>query len=86
MSDFIERARSTNRESKQIEFKCGFDPSSAGEWCEVLKDIAAIANSGGGIIVFGVNDDGSLSGLNVDAISAIDLADQIGRASCRERV
>lgn len=75
MSDFLERARNAGRESKQIEFKCSFDPTSNGEWCEVIKDIVAIANSGGGIIVFGVNDDGSLSGRPLDAVRSIDLAD-----------
>src|ERR1035437_1517768 len=75
MSDFLEKALSASRESKQIEFKCRFDPASKGEWCEVIKDIVAIANSGGGIVVFGLNDDGSLSGFALDAISRIDLAD-----------
>jgi hypothetical protein len=75
MSDLIEKACSARRETKQIEFKCRFDPASNGEWCEVIKDIVAIANSGGGIVVFGVNDDGSLSGLALDAISRIDPAD-----------
>jgi hypothetical protein len=81
MSDLVERARSAKRESKQIEFKSSFDPTSNGEWCEVIKDIVAIANSGGGIIIFGVNNDGSLSGLPVEAIGRIDPADIANRIS-----
>jgi len=75
MSDLLERARNAKKETKQIEFKREFDPASTGEWCEIIKDVVAIANSGSGIIVFGVNDDGSLSGLPLDAIGRIDLAD-----------
>jgi hypothetical protein len=75
MSDLLERARNSKKETKQIEFKRGFDPSSNGEWCEIIKDVVAIANSGSGIIVFGVNDDGTLSGVPLDAVSRIDLAD-----------
>ncbi|MGD0347015.1 MAG: ATP-binding protein [Terracidiphilus sp.] len=75
MADLIERARSATRESKQIEFKAKFDPASSGEWCEIIKDIVAVANSGGGIILFGVNDDGSHSGIPSEPIRKIDLAD-----------
>jgi len=47
------------RESKHLDFKRSFDSDSAADWCEVLKDIAAFANSGGGNILVGVNNDGS---------------------------
>jgi hypothetical protein len=63
------------RESKHIEFKQGFDPNSAQDWCEVIKDIVAIANSGGGVIVFGLDNVGTPSGASVDAIVRIDPAD-----------
>src|SRR5215475_8302322 len=46
-------------ESTSFDFKASFDPAAASIWCELVKDIAAIANSGGGAIVFGVNDDGT---------------------------
>ncbi|MBX3306557.1 MAG: putative DNA binding domain-containing protein [Nitrospira sp.] len=49
------------RESKHLDFKRSFDSDSAAAWCEVLKDIAAFANSGGGNILVGVNNDGSPS-------------------------
>lgn len=54
MPGLLEKALSAKRESKHIEFKHSFDPTSMGEWCEVINDIVAIANSGGGIIVFGL--------------------------------
>jgi hypothetical protein len=79
--DLIEKALAAKRESKHIEFKQGFDPSSAGEWCELIKDLVAIANSGGGIIVFGLNSFGSATGQVNDAISSIDPADITNKVS-----
>jgi len=55
MIDLIQKALTAKRESKHVEFKQGFDPGSAREWCELIKDLAAIGNSGGGIIVFGLD-------------------------------
>ena len=37
-------------ETASLDFKSEFNPNSNQDWCEVIKDIAAIANSGGGII------------------------------------
>jgi len=48
MPDLIQKALTAKRESKSVEFKETFDPTSPGDWCEVVKDIVAIANSGGG--------------------------------------
>ena len=39
--------------------QASFDPAATQDWCEVVKDIVAMANSGGGYVVFGVNDDGN---------------------------
>jgi predicted HTH transcriptional regulator len=51
----------SSRESKHVEFKEGFDPAVNGEWCELLKDLVAIANSGGGVILFGIKNTGVAS-------------------------
>ncbi|MGC1782327.1 MAG: ATP-binding protein [Acidobacteriaceae bacterium] len=75
MADLVERAANATRESRQIEFKSTFDPRSSGDWCEIIKDIVAIANSGGGIIVFGLNNNGTFSETSVAAIGEIDHAD-----------
>ena len=50
MSHLIQKALSAKRESKYVEFKQSFDPNSAREWCEIIKDIVAIANSGAGLL------------------------------------
>src|SRR5437867_2859452 len=70
----VERAQAAKRESKYIDFKERFDPGSAGEWCELLKDFAAIANSGGGIIIVGLLNSGVPSGVNVRPVLDLDPA------------
>lgn len=49
-------------ESQKVDFKASFDPQSKQDWCELIKDIIAMTNSGGGCLIIGVNDDGSHSG------------------------
>lgn len=62
------------RESKYIEFKKSFDISSNGEWLEILKDIVAIANTGGGVILFGIKDNGEVEDGDYSSISSLDPA------------
>jgi len=62
-------------ESSILEFKSEFDPSSNQDWCELLKDIIAIANSGGGVILIGLNDDGDPTNHDVSGILAFDPAE-----------
>ena len=62
------------RESKYIDFKERFDPNSEAEWLELLKDIAAMANTGGGVIAIGLMNNGQLSGSNVEPVLDMDPA------------
>jgi predicted HTH transcriptional regulator len=55
----LAKIEETEKENADFDFKSVFDPSALHDWCELIKDIVAMANSGGGLIVFGVNDDGS---------------------------
>jgi len=64
----FESAIEAKRESKHLDFKEKFDPKSSKDWCEIIKDIVAMANSGGGMIVIGVKNDGSPSQENIFAI------------------
>lgn len=57
----IKRAESALKESKNVDFKTKIDINKKGDWCELIKDIVALANSGGGIILIGVNDSGKKS-------------------------
>jgi len=47
---------------------------STGDWCELVKDIVAMANSGGGALVIGIRDDGKPSGADCTALLAFDPA------------
>lgn len=71
----VEQALHATRESRRIEFKREFSAVTPGAWCELLKDVAAIANSGGGIIVIGLENDGSISGWDPADFLRTDLAD-----------
>lgn len=70
----LDKAISAKRESKYIEFIEKLDTNQAKDWCEIIKEIVAMANSGGGIIEIGVRNDGSSSGEDVSAILQIDPA------------
>ncbi len=79
MQEIVKRALKATKKSKHIDFKPGFDPASPGEWCEIIKDIVAIANCGGGILVFGLDSMGRPTGASLDAISREDAADMASR-------
>ena len=67
-------ARQAKRESKYIDFKESFDPREKGEWCELLKDLVAMANSGGGLIIVGLDNKGRHSGKSVKPVQDLDPA------------
>lgn len=75
MDDMLTKALGATRESKAVEFKQAFDVNSQGDWYEVIKDIIALANSGGGVILFGVLNSGCPSGLDVAGVLSLDPAD-----------
>ncbi|MFI5373834.1 MAG: RNA-binding domain-containing protein [Candidatus Rokuibacteriota bacterium] len=62
------------RESRLLDFKASIDIESTGDWCELIKDIVTMANSGGGAIVFGVDDQGKPSDADLTALLALDSA------------
>ena len=73
--DLIRRAREGMRESKNLDFKIGFDTNSREAWCEIVKDIVAFANSGGGALVLGAHDDGTPAGVDVSPYLNVDPSD-----------
>jgi hypothetical protein len=81
MPDLISRALAATSESKHIEFKEAFEPNSQASWCELAKDVVAIANSGGGIIIFGLTSSGEPSGEPVQGIRDTDPADIANKIS-----
>ena len=47
----LERAARARRESKRVAFAEDFDAAHEGDWIELVKDVVALANSGGGVVV-----------------------------------
>lgn len=70
----IERAQAAKRESRSLDFKEQFDPEVKSEWPELIKDLVAMANTGGGIIVVGVCNDGTVSRADLSSVLKLDPA------------
>jgi len=62
-----------------LEFKSQFNIHLNSSWCELIKDIVALANSDGGTLVIGLNNDGSTSGFDLADFFNLDVADIINR-------
>ncbi len=71
----LDKALTATRESRPIEFKEEFDVRSTRDWCEILKDIVAMANTGGGVILVGLDNKGEPVGSDVRALLDLDSAD-----------
>jgi len=70
----IDTLLEATRERKNLDFKESFNPDSNQDWCEILKDIIAFANSGGGHILIGLRNSGEPSGNDVSKILSPDHA------------
>ena len=62
-------------ESDSVEYKASFDADASAEWLEIIKDVIALANSGGGAIIFGVDDSGQVNDFDCTALDNLDPAD-----------
>ena len=71
----VSEALTRTSETDNVDFKSTFDPSAQRDWLELIKDIAAFANSGGGHILVGLLDDGAPSGVDLGELLAVDPAD-----------
>jgi hypothetical protein len=47
----LKRAATAKRSSKRVALKEDFDSGAPRDWLELVRDVAAIANSGGGVVV-----------------------------------
>ncbi len=61
-------------ETAAVDFKACLDVENKGEWLEVLKDFVAMANSGGGLILFGLDNSANPTGSNVAPILDYDVS------------
>ncbi|MBN1231960.1 MAG: putative DNA binding domain-containing protein [Candidatus Coatesbacteria bacterium] len=86
-AEYLALAVEVTHESAEVDFKRKFDVFSKEDWCEILKDFAAMANSGGGIIIIGLEDDCSFSGYNVEELVKYDpakITDKIAKYTGRQ--
>lgn len=82
-----QKAESHKRESKYVDFKSHMDVSSSGDWCELVKDVVAMANYGGGVIVFGVQNNGRSADFDPGELLAYDpakITDKIDKYTGRQ--
>lgn len=70
----LDKVKNAKRESKYIDFKEKFDINQTQDWCEIIKDIVAMANSGGGCILIGAKNDGTPSGWDPTSVLNLDSA------------
>jgi predicted HTH transcriptional regulator len=78
----MDKIEATSKESKEVNFKESFDFDLPKDRCEIVKDIVAMANSGGGRLLIGVKDDGASSEFDITLVLSIDpakITDQIRR-------
>jgi hypothetical protein len=80
----VERALRARRESTKVAFVAGVDPASPTEWCGLARELAAMANSGGGVVVVGVDARGEPSGWDASFLLSLDqraLDDELRRCT-----
>jgi Putative DNA-binding domain len=71
----IALALAATREVRTIDFKSAFNPAETRDWVELIKDVMAFANSGGGVIVFGEDNNGKPIAGGADKLLAVDPAE-----------
>jgi hypothetical protein len=69
----VEAALASARPSTRVAFWTELKPATPGVWVELAKDVAALANSGGGVVVFGVARDGSPTGWNPEHLLQVGM-------------
>lgn len=62
------------KESRPVDFKRELDFEASHTWPELVKDVVAMANSGGGAILVGLDDSGAPSHADVTAVLNLDPA------------
>ncbi len=70
----LDKVKNAKKESKYLDFKEKFDINQTQDWCEIIKDIVAMANSGGGCILIGARNDGTPYGWDVTPLLNLDPA------------
>lgn len=69
--DIVSKALAAAGEAEAFAFKRDFQATAAG-WLDAVRDMAALANSGGGVIFFGLDEHGVPSGADLSALDGVD--------------
>ena len=77
--DHLDRALGAKRQSKHVAFRASFDPSSDEQWCELVRDLVAMANTDGGALVLGLDAAGGPVGVDPAVVHALDRSSVIER-------
>lgn len=75
VEELLTEALTATSETSTVDFKLAFDPKDPRDRVEIVKDIVAMANSGGGILLFGLDDNGQPDPANSAALPRLDPAD-----------
>jgi hypothetical protein len=81
LKNLLRMAAAPNHETALCDLKAEFDPQHS--WPDLAKDIVAMSNSGGGILILGVYDDGKRVGLQRSLTREFDAARINGRIESR---
>ncbi len=65
---------SATHETTAVDFKATLDVDNKGQWLEVLKDLVALANSGGGLVLIGLDDAGLPTGFDATRVLEYDIS------------
>jgi hypothetical protein len=65
--------------------RASFDPTDEEQWCELVRDLVAMANADGGALVLGLDRHGSPLGLEPAVFHALDRASVIARVKSYTR-
>lgn len=79
--ELVEKGLEHKRESKYVEFKAQFDGTDKA-WCDLVKEIVALANTKGGVVMIGLDNTGQPSGRVVQPILDTDpeqITDKINK-------
>ena len=68
----VERALRVTRESTRVAFVAGVDPAEPTGWRDLARELTAMANSGGGVVVLGLDARGAPSGWDASALLSVD--------------
>jgi hypothetical protein len=79
--ELLALAASSTSESEFVDYKRDYSPEKKSAfWAEIVKDIVAFANTKGGVLVFGLEDDGTDSLVDCSNLLRLDqaaLVDQV---------